>query len=320
MHIDYGIEKNISKYLHEELLTEDIYNHPLLKKIDDEFQKILDEDNINDTKLPVTSYKKIQNIIKYVSTIFNINLIITIDNDNILTYGMMTFIPVKNLTKISNNIKKIVLQPKTGFEYIKTEVIEIKIQKKLISFIKDPNLLIRNNKVPKNYTPSGRILTSILLHEVGHHIFIGFEIKKSIKNDKLFSINGGNGKEITIPSNVNNNKYVLTSTILSILTLSISMHSYMRSEYNADNLPIQYGYGKEVFYFSELMEILEKQKRNSILLKIKGFLMFGKDNYYNRKIKNQVIIMMKKELNNDNNSPKDKEIIIDNLKTIENLE
>jgi len=314
------------------VFKENSYSVKDLEKIDRAFQNILDEcivydksrttDGMSDVSLKInqTLDKNLTDIEKIIKKVFNIDLKIKIDtNTKRLEYFACIFITNEDIRKVKNDIKEIIEDEKFGLHYIKVKKAEVLIQDKALFYIK---------KYDDEGTLCGRHLTAILLHELGHKIYLKLAYNKNADGEYLLTINDSREKRLTVTEKNKSKKLtelavMAISAILVWLAYSVldfflrvfNTKEYVRIESYSDRLAIQYGYGKEIYQFFLSIEMYFKGRithdKNSIFIKL-----FDADYLRRKEMKANII----KEINDTRNTKYQVDRLKEVLKFIEEIE
>jgi hypothetical protein len=323
------------------ILNEKIFDEPLTKKIDKEFDKLLSyvkyKNGIPDTQKPfseiVKNYENIKvdgeinkilkNIQNYYNKIFNMNIKLHLDTKRrIRPYGFAyILIERSDVEEAMSEIQKTITTD-DGYKFLKIQNADIYIEEYLLRFIKT-----------YNDSFSGRNLTAIILHEIGHKLFLKVNCKKSSNDRVKVTISNITGIAILMVSfivaatdqgNISISKKI-TGIIIGIISFTsstmlssiISIKSYYKTEGNCDNVAAKYGYGKEIydFFFK-----LEKIYNGSIVTKRNKIKKLFSADYNRREL---IYRYLKLELNDPDNSEETKkrisEILLDIDKKLDNL-
>lgn len=173
------------------------------------------------------------------------------------------FIPNQMIADINNQVMNIVADGETGFQIINPTkgFLDVVLNMSTLYYFKHPEWF----SLPEDFFDGydrGRLLTSIILHEIGHVVFLPFELKYTIPKNKqeisnTYSIKIPNIEKTIIIPQLNKNdpksKGILKKILYPLLVLATksadrynsSDREYNRIEGNANVLPVEYGYAKE---------------------------------------------------------------------------
>ena len=324
---NYNIKEDFFSILHE-----NVYDVKDLNKIDNAFNEIIDKCAIIEEdrtgkkytfKNPEILDKNLSIIEKTIKKIFNIELNIKIDvKTPKLKYFACIYITDEDIENVKNDIKEIIEDEKFGLHYLKVKKADILFQVHSFFYVKDFNSERKLN---------GRHLTSILLHEIGHKIYLKLAYNKNAKGDYLLSINDSKevGFKIYGKKDKNTkkklNEIVACSILIVLSWLAMTITSYVSSIFNtkeytrvesySDRLAIQYGYGKEIYQFFLTIELWSKGK----LTTNKSFFLtklLDADYIRRKEMKSNIV----KEINNGNNTKEQIKMLKEILKFIEEIE
>ena len=187
----------------------------------------------------------------------------------------------------------------------------------------------KKKEFPKNLKPiTGRALTSILLHELGHNVFMYFRFNNDkgtgrytfqLKDKPKIIVYKDKFKDhkkmllyvfillyLTLPS------FILKNIVLNVISAEINNLNYMRVEQNANTLPFQYGYGKEIFENTIRIKWIQDGLSFFDMKSVLQALNLEHRSYQSI-ITRDVIDMINEEKKNTNNDPEAKEYL-DSLK------
>ena len=275
----------------ESVLIETMANAPMLRKVDEYFDELIDmisfkhsdevKNQIDVTRMTSNPEweTKLLNIVKIINRLFNIDLTFRMDPANALkppTYFAATEIPSVSVKVLSAKI----LEDGEGYHFYKIKKMVIFLQESFFVYCKRSKL-------------RGRTITSVLLHEIGHHVFLKVNTKINNSRTKLeIVVNGVTIVSssltfivslLSVFSKSSNEKNAplatvkVISMIIDFLSVQLSVYlaknslRYVEIESNCDSMSVKYGYGKEIF---ELFAYLAgpgdkfKEKRNWYLQRI----------------------------------------------------
>lgn len=339
------------------LLNEDMYtaNRQKLKTVENLFDQalaLIDKDNWRRS-----DRAGIQKLFDKVSVIINkkfnieMRLMLDVKAANVLSVAYTVYTEdVADIVK--SQVEEIVIDEKYGYHFIETKKVDVNFElASLAGFIKLGEITNKNGYA---YKFEGRHMVSILLHEIGHNVFIPFYFNQD--NDKNYQVKIGNQKPIIIYKDFlkykdmrNSVKFLaytlslisiaaigiavasITTTVLFFTSLGIStvtgvlsykvtndekktisrIKNYMRNERNANTLPFQYGYVKEILEETVMIQKLIVEGRLNGLYK--RFQKIDKSVWtnggYQSIITKDIMGMINTELNNPNTSEKDKALL-----------
>lgn len=253
---------------------------------------------------------------------------------------------------IKSQVEEIVIDAKYGYHFIEAKKIDVSFE--LVSLTGLLNLGEITNENGYSYKFEGRHMVSILLHEIGHNVFIPFYFDQD--NDKNYRVKIGNQKPIIIYKDFLKFRNMRTSikflaytlSLISIVTIGIAIVSisttalfftslgistatavlsdkitraerksakktkdYMRNERNANTLPFQYGYVKEILEETVMIQKLIVEGEFNGLYKNfqKMDKSFWTNGGYQSIITKDIMGMINTELNNPNTNEKDKALL-----------
>lgn len=233
-----------------------------LSEVDNLFQKILDMSTelgipFNQRKEALSIFKEIQ---KIVGSIFNIKLKLALDFEREQPINLAYTIPTKeSINEVYSDLETIVIKKEEGYSYIKLKEVYVFFESIAFGLFSHPeSFKSRGIDIP---VLTGRNMTAILLHEIGHNVFLVYSYNPKGKELKFY--NTDNWKEEkpfildpetdVIDSELRNVQIgailapITFFTSLTIAVLSASSSNYLRQEKYANTLPIQYGYAEEVY-------------------------------------------------------------------------
>ena len=170
-------------------INEDAFNFSkntsLLREIDEEFKTLLDSYNFNKSEFDLIDKSEINkiatNISKITKKLFNTNMklkFIEADpkgRDKFRVDSVAsTMIRPEQIRNTVDGIAKIVIEEKNGIYYSKPREIEVFMELSSLRYFLE--MKKNSNKVAfSNFNE--RVCTSVLLHEIGHNLFLPIEIK-----------------------------------------------------------------------------------------------------------------------------------------------
>lgn len=303
-------------------LMENMYKNPYVDKMVDILQNVINgyvkkssitangyqNFNLNDKKL-ISLFKSLEDCM---NKAFNLksNIKISTEYPNKIGFGACIFVNEDDYNEAMNNeIEKIIKENKTGLSFVKINKCEIWIQEYLFKFI------VKNNL-------NARHIVAVLLHEIGHKLYLKLNTKIEGKHTIISLILAG--MEVSIPIIITSATILGATPWLFLLNIPLgilfasgnilnSVNSYSNTEGNCDYNAITYGFGKEIY---ELFVYFESSSRGYILTK-KNFIrkLFSTD-YKRRDIMYNNIV---KEINNPNNTELERKKLKETLKYIDKL-
>lgn len=307
----------------ESILNETIYHNPYVAMIEEQFKIILDKCLIKDPKKPMgyadmkmndpvlnKCYSKIE---EYFNKAFNIKCHLKLDNNrpNSVQYGACIWVNEKDVEEAVKDACGGVEEKKDGIYFIKINKCEIQIQEAFFKFVLKNQL-------------NERHLLAVLLHEIGHKLYLKANIK--IENDemKIHLVNLGITSVISIGAAAVASAttvlgiavgaiaiIILTCASSTVLTTITGTKSYSKSEGNCDNNATSYGYGKEIYEVMACFELM----CNKYLTTKRNFIRNLFNYHYQRR--NIIYMNIQKEINNPENSEADREKLKQILKYID---
>ena len=270
--------KNYNKFIS---LREDMFtggkNSSQLRQIDSYFDEIVDLIDYDEglSKNKGKANQLLRKIKAICDKMFNIDLDIQIDYNRPTVHNIAyTYFNEDTIELINSEIKHIVINKETGYHMINKRYVNMFFENQGLRYLKYLKLShVRSNsrkEIPDLEEFKGRHLTSILLHELGHHVFFPFYFDQ--KNDGSYEIQVGDHEPFIVHEDKFNVKGVnVTIAVLAYISAvvaismgfvalgyaavilfsmtsnNIQMSDYMRNEKNANTLPFQYGYVEELF-------------------------------------------------------------------------
>src|SRR5699024_9142489 len=280
-------------------------------------------------------------IVKICNKMFNIKLkfrFIETDDKMEIDSGAYTILSHKNTSDLTRQLNKIVVEKDVGTYYLKTTDINVSME---LPLFRNARLSNDKNILPVKFT--GRHITSILLHELGHNIYLPIFLSWISKDssDRYMEFRHMNQKiasyniteDMTNWESEKRNKFLLfiVSVIVGGMLMPYSMllgavfpivygkklvdtsrrEVHGMSERVANNLPSLYGYGTEIIQFYTLISKAHGGttyfKKKGILSKIgRMFLdLFGKKSSSDQfhDSSENIIRTLEFEVKNKNNDP-----------------
>ncbi|QQO92723.1 hypothetical protein CPT_Madawaska_068 [Staphylococcus phage Madawaska] len=170
-------------------INEDAFNFSkntsLLREIDEEFKTLLDSYNYDKSDFDLIDKSEINkiatNISKITKKLFNTNMklkFIEADpkgKDKFRVDSVAsTMIYPEQIRNTVDGISKIVIEEKNGIYYSKPREIEVFMELSSIRYFLE---MKKNSKKVAFSNFNERVCTSVLLHEIGHNLFLPIEIK-----------------------------------------------------------------------------------------------------------------------------------------------
>lgn len=335
------------------LLNEDMYtaNRQKLKTVENLFDQalaLIDKDNWRRS-----DRAGIQKLFDKISVIinkkFNVEMRLMLDVKAAKTSSVAYTVYTEDVADIiKSQVEEIVIDEKYGYHFIEAKKIDVSFELVALSGFLNLGEII--NKNGYSYKFEGRHMVSVLLHEIGHNVFIPFYFDQD--NDKNYRVKIGKQKPIIIYKDFLKYKElsagmrflaatlslisvaelgvasagVLPATFFASLGISaasaILSHAiaksdktfakdYMRNERNANTLPFQYGYVKEILEETVMIQKLIVDGEFSGLYKNfqKMDKSFWTNGGYQSIITKDIMGMINTELNNPNTNEKDKALL-----------
>lgn len=288
-------------------LNEEVFRREETLKIDSEFKKILkfvrdnDAKTLINTDLNIKFESELKSIETLIFKLFNAKIIFKFDDASDprrLSYGMMIF---PSMQELKGKIRDAVEKEKEGFYLRSCSNVLIVMDLGLLTLIKKENL-------------NERHLTAVLLHELGHKVYVRsqYEVReKGYTNQIVLSILGVT-TTITITSLPIILPLIVLAGIYGMLQFN-SINTYVQSEHLSDLTAVKYGYGQETY---ELMNSFYKLTENKKRLKIKSLRKLFNILNSSKMRRDEVEKAIKKELNDSKNSPTEKKLLKNALEEI----
>ena len=254
------------------------------------------------------------------------------------------------LNILRSQVEEIIVNEKTGYSFIEVKKIDVSFELvALKDFLKLGTLTTKNGH---SFKFEGRHMLSILLHEIGHNVFIPFYFDQD--NDKNYRFKIGNGKPIIIYKDFL--EYRSLSTMEKVVSIiltyigavglvaataglgllaslagvgvgvaalagSVKIASldktyakdYMRNERNANTLPFQYGYIREMLEETAMIQkLIVDGSFNGVYKEFKKTdAKYWSNGGYQSIITKDIIGMLNTELSNPNNGEREKKMLKD---------
>lgn len=335
------------------LLNEDMYtaNRQKLKTVENLFDQalaLIDKDNWRRS-----DRAGIQKLFDKISVIinkkFNVEMRLMLDVKAAKTSSVAYTVYTEDVADIiKSQVEEIVIDEKYGYHFIEAKKIDVSFE--LVALSGFLNLGEITNKNGYSYKFEGRHMVSVLLHEIGHNVFIPFYFDQD--NDKNYRVKIGKQKPIIIYKDFLKYKELsagmrflaATLSLISVAALGVASagvlpatffaslgisaasailshaiaksdktfaKDYMRNERNANTLPFQYGYVKEILEETVMIQKLIVDGEFSGLYKNfqKMDKSFWTNGGYQSIITKDIMGMINTELNNPNTNEKDKALL-----------
>lgn len=325
-----NIERQIRNALSVMPLREDIYRRDETNLIDREFKVILDylkkDDNLDNAKrnkidLDEKFKKQINNIEKYMKQLLNASIILRFDvasKPKRIDFGMCIF---PSNEELHNKIRKAETDGKGFYLY---ECHNCLVLMDLGFF-----------GLCKKYDLNERCLTAVLLHELGHKIYVKRQNElnySEITGDKDIDGNSNKSKIVICITNLAGAFLIpvsMTNPVFMILyllglgfgnlvginyNLKSNVYRYVKSEGLSDSVPVRYGYGYEIAKTMDIFYAITKTNNassNKFIKWLRNNLFSAGSNEMNasRLRRQEVLEVLKQELDNPNNSNAEKKIL-----------
>jgi hypothetical protein len=267
------------------LLLEEIYSRPELKQIDKLFDEILEVLPSDDFKHPIfkKNFKKMEGILKRV---FNIHCKIFLDLslNKYITYGMAIYPSYEEM----KNQYLDAIETKNGFKLINSHNVSIEIESNLLNYFKEKNL-------------NGRDLTAIIIHEIGHKVYVKTQRDiyfKEFNEKRKAIIIGTASSSVTIP-------LALVNPIVTFVGLAmvffgtntfldyIRIKNYSNREIYSDSLAVKYGYGAEIYRVLKILQEEDNRMHKKSNIRFIDWIRKNFNFYYLRR--KGIIEVLKKE-------------------------
>lgn len=334
-------------------LNEDMYtaNRQKLKTVENLFDQalaLIDKDNWRRS-----DRAGIQKVFDKISVIinkkFNVEMRLMLDVKAAKTSSVAYTVYTEDVADIiKSQVEEIVIDEKYGYHFIEAKKIDVSFE--LVALSGFLNLGEITNKNGYSYKFEGRHMVSVLLHEIGHNVFIPFYFDQD--NDKNYRVKIGKQKPIIIYKDFLKYKELsagmrflaATLSLISVAALGVASagvlpatffaslgisaasailshaiaksdktfaKDYMRNERNANTLPFQYGYVKEILEETVMIQKLIVDGEFSGLYKNfqKMDKSFWTNGGYQSIITKDIMGMINTELNNPNTNEKDKALL-----------
>lgn len=293
-------------------LNEEIFNREETKLIDQEFKIIndwyqsVDIKTVLNTDLNIKFQKELSNIEKHILKLFNAKIIFKFDdasNPKVLNYGMMIF---PSMQELKGKIRDAVEKNKEGFYLRSCSNVLVVMDLGLLTLL-------------KKYEKNERYLTAVILHELGHKIYVKsqHEVRQKAQDTNTL-----------IALTVFGMSFVISFTALAFILPCIFMiggiqvmnivntKAYVDSEHLSDVIGVKYGYGSETYELMDMFYNLTKDKRNS---KIKIVRQMANMWNASKMRRDEVEKALKKELQDPRNSKVQKDLIKSSLKELQKV-
>lgn len=337
------------------VLNEDMYlsNRKKLEKVEKLFDEALALVDVENWRR--SDRAGIQKIFDKISVIinkkFNVEMRLAIDvkapKPNAVAYTIYTE-DVANVIK--SQVEEIIVDEKFGYSFIELKKIDVAFE--LVSIKEFLRLGTFTTKNGYSYKFEGRHMLSILLHEIGHNVFVPFYFDQD--NDKNYRIKIGNSKPIIVYKDfleyrkLNVMEKILSivlayvgvislcvavaglGILASVIAVGVSVASftgstkiasldksfareYIRNERNANTLPFQYGYVREMLEETAMIQkLMVEGYFNGVYKEFKKLdAKYWSNGGYQSIITKDIIGMINAELNNPNNGERERKMLKD---------
>lgn len=293
------------------LLNEEIYRRKETDLIDAEFKKLIsflmnsDIKKLKTVDLNIKFERELRNIEKLVFNLMNAKIILKVDDSTSfkrLSYGMMIF---PSMQEVSGKIRDCIENEKEGFYLRDCSNVLIVIDQGLLGMV-------------RHYGLNEKHLTSVLLHELGHKIYIKKQRELYYDNDNTNAIIRIFGMLISVPLGLVNIAIPIVFLFASYLVISTnSEKTYASSEHLSDLIAVKYGYGTEMF---EILNIFYKNSKDKRFKRAKLLNDLLNSLNVSKMRRDKVINALKQELNDSKNSKEEKKIIKKALEEMKKME
>lgn len=336
------------------LLSEDMYSHnrSRLVKVDELFDRVLSAVNVDDWRSSdrVVMQKNLDKITVLVNKIFNIDMNLSLDVKATKPKSVAYTAYTEDVINVfESQVQEIIIDQKFGYSFIELKKVDVAFE--LVALQKFLKIGTITSKDGQSFKFEGRHMTSILLHEIGHNVFIPFYFDQD--NDKNYRVKIGNAKPIIIYKDFLEYKEIsamkkLVATILyvtgmvsviasagmsSVLFAAASLlggaaalgtsrvilskdksyaKEYMRNERNANTLPFQYGYVREILeetIFIQRLIVMDASFKGTYAQYKKLDNKYWSNGGYQSIITKDIIGMIDTEISNPNTSDKDRKLL-----------
>jgi len=297
---------NYRKNLMNIILNEEVYNRPELKIVDKEFEKVLEKFEKNPEKdLNALCDKEFETIKSAIFKMMNCKILLQFDLSpkkmRGMTFGMCTY---PNLMEMYKKAVDCAEHSKKGFRFKDIPgVIIVKIDWHML------NIFLAQEDYDRKFY--GRACTAILLHELGHTVYIESQ-RNQYKNykDTYFHLKIF-GIEIFVPK-------IFLRFYLGLAIIN-NQRIYIDTEHLSDLVAVKYGYGLEIFRTMDIFyKMWEKDKRFSkIFNKKQQAELDSLRASRNRQLK--ILAALKKELKDPKNNEEAKKKIREMIAEIEKI-
>lgn len=301
-----NVERIDESVFNESILMETLANNPLLKQVDACFDRLLasiilykseidGKTHIDETGFWENLDKEFYKIEDLIGKIFDIKFNFYVDTTNQTCWPSFiacTEITSRDMREISSKI----LEDGAGYHFYKLKKVKIWMEKSFFDLSKMTGF-------------NGRHLTSILLHEIGHHVFlkVNVDIERK-KSQQEVTVN-----ELKLVSSIFMITLVLLPIGLAIYALAYQLAKYetlnslkyVNTESNCDSVAVKYGYSKEIyeiFSYCAGPSNKEKEKFNWSLYRLE-----------------RIYEMTEKEINDPTNSPKNIKVLKEMKKEMDKI-
>lgn len=312
---------NANSLEEKRLLLEEVYSVNDLSTIDSLFQQILDRYVVENTTAyslkGIQRYKNIKDvhdkkfesmlikIEKILDKTFNLKSRIAVDisRPNSLSYGACIFLTKEEAKGIAEEAIK---DKETGYKFIKRREANMYIEEGFLKLCKFRGL-------------TGRHITAVILHEIGHKVYLPVQKKLNAEGKIIELVIAGISIPSTILSLISPIPAIAALIMVSYVYSStlVSIRYYSKSEAWSDKFAVKYGYGKEIYEtmaeFEMVMSGKIKKDRNIFTWISNQF----SATYLRRQLIKRELI---KEMNDPENGEEMRKAIKEILKQIDNIE
>lgn len=337
------------------VLNEDMYlsNRKKLEKVEKLFDEALALVDVENWRR--SDRAGIQKIFDKISVIinkkFNVEMRLAIDVKAPKPNAVACTIYTEDVANvIKSQVEEIIVDEKFGYSFIELKKIDVAFE--LVSIKEFLRLGTFTTKNGYSYKFEGRHMLSILLHEIGHNVFVPFYFDQD--NDKNYRIKIGNSKPIIVYKDfleyrkLNVMEKILSivlayvgvislcvavaglGILASVIAVGVSVASftgstkiasldksfareYMRNERNANTLPFQYGYVREMLEETAMIQkLMVEGYFNGVYKEFKKLdAKYWSNGGYQSIITKDIIGMINAELNNPNNGERERKMLKD---------
>lgn len=291
-------------------LNEEVFRREETTRIDAEFRKIIKFVKENDIKtlastdLNTRFGSELKAIETLIFKLFNAKIIFKFDdasNPRVLSYGMMIF---PSMQELKGKIRDAVEKEKEGFYLRSCTNVLVVMDLGVLTLIKKEDF-------------NERHLTAILLHELGHKVYVRSQNDIRVRgseNQFLLSILGIT-VTVSIPVLPVILPFIFLAGIYGMLQYNAT-NTYVQSEHLSDLTAVKYGYGTETYQLMDSFYRLTQRKKDTKIKALKVMLNILNSSKMRR---DEVEKAIKKELNDSKNSPTEKKLLKNALEEINKI-